>query len=63
MLSLYGEPGSVEGENVHHADETFIRSDMEDRHADIQKTRGEFLVMRYCRNQWTFSTNLDFICS
>lgn len=41
MLSLHGEPRSSEGKSVHNADETAVRGDMENSHADCEKTCGE----------------------
>lgn len=34
MLPLHGELGGVQGEDVHHANETTQRSHMEDCYAD-----------------------------
>lgn len=41
MLPLHGQPGGLEGEDLHHSDQTPVRGDVEDGDADLQEARGE----------------------
>lgn len=40
MLQLHGLFGCQQRENLHHSNQTFIRSDLENRDADQQETCG-----------------------
>lgn len=44
MLPLHDKLSILQRENVHNANETSVRSDVEDCDANLQKTRGMFQI-------------------
>lgn len=44
MLQLYDEFSGLERKDVYNADKIIVRSYMEDDHANMQETCGEFTI-------------------
>lgn len=66
MLSLFGQSGCVQRESVHYANETFVRSDMENGHANSQKTCGKFIIIlnEFFDNKCLFPhTHIEKLCA